>query len=312
MEPNTAMAPTPQPAGQAGWRPSRLIRWTFWLHGLALVVTVGLLLFRPAGWAGGMMVVLAVIALNHVVLTLTGLWPRSRWLGPNLTDLHDSSAARQSVVLTIDDGPDPAVTPAVLDLLARHGARASFFLIGVRAQAHPDLVRRIVAEGHGIENHSFRHDLAFSLRGTRWLGKDLSQAQQTLAELGGRTPRFFRAPAGLRSPLLDPVLARTRLQLASWTRRGFDTKTGDPALVLERLAGRAGERLAAGDILLLHDGSAARDGEGRPVILPVLERLLPLCRERGLAVVSLDDAVPRQRGTPTIATCRGESCPAHD
>ena len=276
------------------WRPSPLIRWSFRLHALVLLAAAVLLVARPAGWPIGIAALLVAIALNHILLTATGLWPRSRGLGPNLTDFHGDAAAAGRIVLTIDDGPDPAVTPAVLDVLAAHGARASFFLIGVRARAHPDLVRRIAAEGHGIENHSFRHDLKFSLRGMRWLGDDIDAAQRTLAELGGRSPRFFRAPAGLRSPLLDPVLARARLRLASWTRRGFDTCTADPARVLERLAGRDGERLAAGDILLVHDGHAARDAAGRPVILPVLEQLLPLCRRRGFTVVSLDDVVPRR------------------
>ncbi len=282
------------------WRPTRLIRATFWLHGLALAAALGLLLLRPNGWPGALAALLAVIALNHVVLTLTGLWPRSRWLGPNLTDFHGKPAADGRIVLTIDDGPDPAVTPAVLDLLARHGARASFFLIGVRAEACPELVRRIAAAGHGIENHSYRHDHGFSLRGPRWLTEDLARAQQCLTRLAGRAPRFFRAPAGLRSPLLDPVLARSRLRLASWTRRGFDTRTGDPAKVLERLAGRQGERLAAGDILLVHDGHAARDQAGQPVILAVLEQLLPLCRQRGLAVVSLDALDPVAATAPPV------------
>ena len=253
------------------------------------MATIILVVLRPVGWLTGLGVIVGALVANHLVLTLTGLWPRSRGLGPNRTDFHGEPAAAGKVVLTIDDGPEPTVTPAVLDALARHDARASFFLIGARARAHPELVRRIVAEGHGIENHSFSHDHGFSLRGTGWLARDIGEAQRTLTELAGRAPRYFRAPAGLRSPLLDPVLARARLRLAAWTRRGFDTRTGDPVRVVERLAGHDGNRLAEGDILLLHDGHAARGSDGRPVILAVLEQLLPLCRRRGLAVVSFDD-----------------------
>src|SRR6185437_10593463 len=102
----------------------------------------------------------------------------------------------------------------------------------------------------------------------------------------GTTPRFFRAPAGLRSPLLDPLLHRLGLTLASWTRRGFDTVTSDADAVLQRLT----RTLAAGDILLLHDGHAARDPSGRAVVLQVLPRLLQALRERGLATVTLAEA----------------------
>ena len=112
------------------------------------------------------------------------------------------------------------------------------------------------------------------------------QAQATLAEVGGQAPRFFRPTAGLRNPFLDPVLAGLDLQLASWTRRSFDTREGDPGTVLSRLAGK----LAAGDVLLLHDGHAARTPSGEPVILAVLPRLLATVRERQLKPVTLYEA----------------------
>ena len=286
------MSATDADRPEGRWQATALIRWSFGLHGLAAVAALALVVLRPAGWLMGLGLIIAGLVANHLVLTLTGLWPRSRWLGPNRTDFHGEPAAAGKLVLTIDDGPEPTVTPAVLDVLARHGARASFFLIGARARAHPDLVRRIVAEGHGVENHSFSHDHGFSLRGMGWLARDIDAAQRTLTELAGRAPRFFRAPAGLRSPLLDPVLARAHLRLAAWTRRGFDTRSSDPVRVLERLAGRDGKRLADGDILLLHDGHAARGSDGQAVILAVLEQLLPLCRQRGLAVVSFDGIAP--------------------
>ena len=275
------------------WQPSPLIRGSIWLHSGAAIAAIVLVISRPPYWPLALAGVVAAIIVDHLVLTAVGLWPRSRLLGPNLVHCRGCETTRGRIVLTIDDGPEPQVTPRVLDLLAAHGAHATFFLVGARAAAHPDLVRRIAAEGHGIENHSYAHDHGFSLRGTRWLAADIDAAQRVLSSLAGRAPRFFRAPAGLRSPLLEPVLARAGLGLASWTRRGFDTRTADADRVLERLAGHDGRRLAGGDILLLHDGHAARDAAGEPVILAVLERLLVLCRERELAVVSLDTVLPR-------------------
>jgi peptidoglycan/xylan/chitin deacetylase (PgdA/CDA1 family) len=100
-------------------------------------------------------------------------------------------------------------------------------------------------------------------------------------------PTFFRAPAGLRNPFLAPVLHREGLTLASWTRRGFDTRERDAARVLQRLT----RGLAAGDILLLHDGNAARDAQGRPVILDVLPALLAALRRERLVAVTLPQSV---------------------
>ena len=223
---------------------------------------------------------------DHALLAGVGLWPRSRGLGPNLSRLP--AAAGNTFALTLDDGPDPATTPAVLDLLDAHGVRASFFCIAERARAHPALLREIVARGHSVQNHSFVHRHHFSLLGPRALAREIGAAQELLADLSGTCPHCFRAPAGLRNPFLDPVLHRLNLNLVSWTRRGFDTREPDPQRVLARLT----RGLAAGDILLLHDGNARRGADGRPVLLDVLPPLLARCRAAGLRALTLAEAVP--------------------
>lgn len=230
-------------------------------------------------WLGGML-------LNHLGMTAAGMWPRSRLLGPNLTRLPKAAVAMRQVAITIDDGPDPRVTPAVLDILARAGARASFFCIGEKVRRHPDLVRRMIEAGHRIENHSQRHLLYFAMLGPGGIRRELSNGQATIADATGRAPRFFRAPAGLRNPLLEPVLAECGLRLASWTRRGYDTVWRDPAGVGARLA----RGLGAGDILLLHDGNAARDRAGVPLVQTVLPNLLEQIHAAGLRCVTLDEA----------------------
>src|SRR5262245_6673508 len=185
-------------------------------------VAAGSIALAPESWPWA----LGAIALNHAGLTAAGLWPRSQLLGPNLTRLPAAAAQRRQFALTLDDGPDPAVTPRVLDLLEQHGARATFFCIAQRAQAQPQLVREIVARGHDVQNHSHRHRHHSSLLGPRALAHEVQQAQQVLADLSGAAPHCFRAPAGLRNPFLDPVLHRQGLHLVSWTRRGFDTVSG--------------------------------------------------------------------------------------
>jgi peptidoglycan/xylan/chitin deacetylase (PgdA/CDA1 family) len=261
------------------WHPTPLLHLTAALHAGAAVALV----VRPDTWPQA----LGTLAANHAALTAAGLWPRSRLLGPNWTRLPAHAAARGQIALTIDDGPDPEVTPRVLDILDRHGVHATFFVIGREVRRHPALAREIVRRGHAVENHSEAHHKRFSLLGPGGLAREIGAAQATLAEVCGETPRFFRAPAGLRNPFLERVLARLDLGLAAWTRRAFDTRNGDAPAVAARLT----RRLAGGDILLLHDGNAARTARGVPVIVEALPRVLAACAAAGLAPVTLRAAL---------------------
>ncbi|MBW8366229.1 MAG: polysaccharide deacetylase family protein [Rhizobium sp.] len=264
----------PQP-----WKPTPTLKATFALHGAAVLGTLAL----PAAWPWA----LGALAANHAVLTLAGLLPRSTLLGPNLTRLPDAAVARREIALTLDDGPDADVTPRVLDLLDAAGVKASFFCIGWRARTNPALCREIVARGHRVENHGDSHSWAFSAFGPGRMKADIAAAQATLADITGQAPRFFRPTAGLRNPFLDPVLAALDLKLATWTRRGYDTREGRPDVVLGRLT----HNLAAGDILLMHDGHAALTPQGQPVVLAVLPALLRTLAEQKLKPVTLADAV---------------------
>ncbi len=270
----------PPAAGAVRW--PRALRWSVAWH---LVMAVAWLL-DPGGWRAW----LGGIVANHVLLTVAGLLPRCALLGPNLRRLPEAAASRGWVALTFDDGPDPEVTPRVLELLAGARMKATFFCIGERLAAHPALAREIVAGGHAIENHTQHHRHHFSFLGPAGLRREIDAGQATITALTGARPRFFRAPAGLRNPLLEPVLARLGLRLTAWTRRGYDTVAADPDRVFDRLA----RGLRAGDVLLLHDGHAARDARSIPVVLQVLPRLLALLAERGLVSVTIGEAVTRR------------------
>ena len=264
---------------ETAWHSPPLIRASLALHLLALLAVVAAPSLWP--WALG-----AVIA-DHLLVVGAGLWPRSRWLGPNWTRLPAAAAARNEIALTIDDGPDPLVTPQVLDVLDRYAARATFFCVGRQASRHHDLCREIVRRGHAIENHSHSHSHDFSLLGPRRVMRELQAAQETLTAIAGQPPRFFRAPAGLRNLFLEPALARLGLRLATWSARGFDTRVNDP----ERVTASLLRGLAAGAILLLHDGHAARTPGGAPVILEVLPAVLEAAAASGLRVVTLREAL---------------------
>ena len=261
------------------WAPAPLLYASAALH----LGAAGAVLARPGAWPWA----LATVVANHVVLAGAGLWPRSQLLGPNWNRLPPQTGMAGGVAITIDDGPDPEVTPQVLEQLDRHQACATFFCVGERVLRFRDLAQEIVRRGHAIENHSQRHRHNFSLLGPKGMNHEISRAQDSIAEVTGSRPEFFRAPAGLRNPFLDPVLAQLKLRLASWTRRGFDTVDGNAQSVYRRLA----NPLRGGDILLLHDGNAARGGAGTPVILEVLPRLLDAMAVRDLKPVTLRSAL---------------------
>lgn len=256
-----------------------LIQATLGLHLLAVLVVIG----APGQWRWALAAVLA----NHLLLTLIGLWPRSNGLGPNWSRLPATASARQEIALTIDDGPDPAVTPQLLDLLDAHAVRATFFCVGERARAFPELCRETVRRGHAVENHSQHHRHHFALLGPVGLRRELEAGQRTLTAITGQRPLFFRAPAGLRNPFLDPTLTRLGLLLASWSTRAFDTRVGDAARVSKALLGG----LRPGAILLVHDGNAARTDDGIPVILAVLPGLFAAAASAGLRFVTLREAL---------------------
>jgi peptidoglycan/xylan/chitin deacetylase (PgdA/CDA1 family) len=271
------------------WRPTPFVQASLALHVLALVAV----LIQPSFWR----LALGAVIANHLLITAIGLWPRSRWLGANWVELPQQAAQRNAIALTIDDGPDPEVTPQVLDVLDRHGVKATFFCIGVLAERHPELCREIARRGHAVENHSQHHRHHFSLLGPRGFMREIRAAQATLTGITGQRPQFFRAPAGLRNPFLAPVLAKLGLQLASWTVRGFDTQTGDAEKVKTRLLAK----LRPGAILLLHDGHAAKTAQGRSVILDVLPRILDEATRRGLHFIRLRDAEPALQVAGTAA-----------
>lgn len=257
------------------WKPTVAIQVSLLLHAAAVIAVIA----RPHLWPW----VLGLILVDHLILTAAGLWPRSKLLGPNWTHLPATAAANGSVAITIDDGPDPLVTPKVLDLLDQHGAKATFFCIGELVEQHSSLAREIIRRGHTIENHSQHHLHRFSVMGPGGMRSEIARAQDAIEAVTSQRPRFFRAPAGLRNPFLEPVLAASGLRLASWTRRGFDTVNPDPAVVYRRLT----RDLRGGDILLLHDGHAAHTPSGSPVILEVLPRVLQAVSAAKLTPVTL-------------------------
>jgi peptidoglycan-N-acetylglucosamine deacetylase len=258
---------------------SLIIQISIVLHALAFILVI----LMPALWP----LLLAVILINHIILTAISLWPRSQLLGTNWVKLPASAIANNQIALTIDDGPDPEVTPKVLAILDQHQVKATFFCIGDKARLHSALCQEIIRRGHAIENHTQHHRHHFSLFGPNGFTKEIQAAQNTLTNITGQQPKFFRAPAGLRNPFLDAVLKKLNLTLASWSVRGFDTQNSNSEQIKSKLI----RHLKAGTILLLHDGNAARSHQGTPVILEVLPDLLSAAKSQGLHFITLRQAL---------------------
>jgi peptidoglycan-N-acetylglucosamine deacetylase len=260
---------------------SPFLRASFGLHAAA----AAWLAAAPSHWPW----VAAALAADHLAVVGASLLPRSRLLGPNRTRLGPDAVVRGEVALTFDDGPDAEVTPAVLDLLGRHDARATFFVVGRRVERHPELTAEITARGHGLGNHTHTHPHHFWFLGPGGIRLEIGLAGRAIERATGSSTRLFRAPAGIRGPWTSWVLSRMGLDLVSWTRRGYDAVRTDPERVAARLLGG----LSAGDILLMHDGSPARAPTGRPVVLEALPRVLEAIEAEGLRPVPLPGAAHR-------------------
>jgi peptidoglycan-N-acetylglucosamine deacetylase len=212
-----------------------------------------------------LVVALAPIFISHVLLLYATLVPNCQWWGPVIRSFHTT---QPEVWLTIDDGPSPAHTVKILDLLERFNARATFFVIGKRAEEYPHLITEILSRGHEIANHTYTHPSGwFWAAGPVRIGTEIDLCAEWLRSAPDRPARLFRAPAGLKNLFVHPELARRGLALIGWTVRGLDTVQREPGLVAERVLRKA----RAGAIILLHEGHrVAKDPEFNPRSLELI------------------------------------------
>jgi peptidoglycan/xylan/chitin deacetylase (PgdA/CDA1 family) len=214
------------------------------------------------------------------LLTLYLLFhPRNQWLVSNRCRVDGVN----TIALTFDDGPDPEDTPKLLDLLREKDVKATFFVVGKRADQHPEIVRRAWAEGHLVANHTWSHRSLFCFLPPARLQSEIERGTESVRRSCGFRPRLFRSPVGMRHPLLRPYLKDAGLEYVSWTIRTRDTLTWNSAVLARRILNRA----AGGDIILLHDHLP----RGAHVMLEALPRVIDELRERGLQFVL---AGPRQ------------------
>lgn len=219
-------------------------------------------------------IIAAAVLLAAVLVVRGSASVRASWY---LRMRCRARGAGRRVALTFDDGPDPQRTPAVLDLLARQGVRATFFVVGARAEAHPELVRRMVAEGHVVGNHSYTHSWRFPLRSLGRTMEELRRTGEVLHRITGRQPRLFRPPFGVTNPTIARAVRRMGLDPVGWSIRSLDTMGQSP----ERVAARILRRLHPGAVILLHDRCAGSE--------QLVGLLVEGLRSRGLEPVTLPE-----------------------
>ena len=188
-----------------------------------------------------------------------------------------------TIALTFDDGPNPAVTPRLLDLLERHKMRATFFLIGKWVRAEPSLAGEIAARGHTVGNHTNSHPALTFLSPAR-IEDELNRCDDAIEAATGRRPRWMRPPFGFRSPLLGGIVRkRADRGVMMWSRWARDWKTQPTDSVTRRL-----RRVRGGDIVLLHDGDHRVANGDRGHTVAALEYWLPRWKDAGFKFVTLD------------------------
>lgn len=254
-----------------------LARLLLWLVSLASLTWCGL------SWPHAPRSLELALALFGLVLYATWgvLWPQSGMYGAALAR---GKAGAHRVALTFDDGPHPVTTRAVLELLRVHEARATFFVLGHKVEAHPDVVREIHAAGHTLGIHGFQHDRLFSFRSPSYTQQQVERTRQAIARACGITPSLFRPPVGFASYRTFRGAERARARIIAWSVRSLDgLRNADPA----RVASRVIERLEDGAIVLLHD--SAEHDDFTPASIAALPQILRALRERGLSTVGVDE-----------------------
>jgi len=187
------------------------------------------------------------------------------------------SPVSAGVALTFDDGPDPAGTPAILDILAKYEAKATFFLKGKEVERNPELVKRIFREGHLCGNHSYSHGNFWAFLPPRKMAAEIEMTNRLIGSLTGTTPAFFRPPYGVINPMVHWALKRMPMKVVLWNRRSYDTIRRDPDRIMQKIL----PRLSAGDILVFHDTS--------PATRELLGSLLEEIRRKKLRPLRLDE-----------------------
>lgn len=218
-------------------------------------------------------ILLAVIFIVYLLILSFGiLFLKFQYFLPAVNRLSD-----KRILLTFDDGPDPLTTPRILDTLRDHHLTAIFFVIGEKAEKHPELLQRIAAEGHVIGNHTYHHSNFFSLQLQSTVESELRRCDETVKGIAGVDTLYFRPPIGYTNPRIARVVRKLGKQTVGWRLRSYDSVLKEPGKLLERL----NTHVRPGDIVLLHDNL--------PQTAEVLGQFITQARQNGIIFADSKD-----------------------
>ena len=239
-----------------------------------------------------------LIAAPAVAVGLAGVTayaavqPRAQLFGPTLW----RTSQPDKLALTFDDGPNPALTPKLLDLLDRHRAKATFFLVGKYVRESPGLVKEMAARGHVLGNHTETHPNLFFC-GSAETRDELLRCSEAIHQAAWEKPRWFRPPFGFRGPWTIAIALRLGMPTVMWSLIPGDWRQKSPDWLIDRMkpiAARAQAKSfqtpSSGDVLCLHDGDYARPNADRARTLAALEFWLPRWSDLGLKFVTISQA----------------------
>ncbi|WP_030319921.1 polysaccharide deacetylase family protein [Streptomyces sp. NRRL B-3229] len=187
--------------------------------------------------------------------------------------VHASDKGAHGVNITIDDGPDPAWTPQVLDVLREYGVKATFCMVGTQAQAHPDLVKKVVAAGHRLCDHSVSHDTTMDKKSEAYQSQQILDAERMITEAsGGVRPMYYRAPGGAFTPYSRKLAASRGMRPLGWNVDSKDFERPGTAAIVATVE----HELPNGPTILFHDA-----GGDRAETVEALRELLPWLRDQG-------------------------------
>ncbi len=250
---------------------------------ISLVLDYLNLIRRPARL--GLWVAIAGI-IAGIVLTLQAVLPGNHFYGPVITEVKTT---QKIVALTFDDGPYPPYTEQLLDILKEYHVPATFFVIGRNAEKHPELVRREIAEGHQVGNHTYNHvDLLKADRKT--ITDEIDRANQVLKSITGQESQFVRPPHGFRDPVVMEVMAERGLKVVEWSIASRDWTNPGINVIVDRTV----SKVKNGSVILLHDGDGVAAKDSR---LQTVEATRLIIREliaQGYIFVTVDEILKRR------------------
>lgn len=218
---------------------------------------------------------LATLIILYLTITALGSY-QIKW---NYFIKSVNEGKPEGISLTFDDGPEPKVTKKILDVLELAGVKATFFVIGKKAEQYPDIINLIVGKGHTIGNHSWSHHAGIGMFSKQKLLADFNQCSQKIEEITGQKTVYLRPPFGVTNPRYENVLKNTGMKSIGWSIRSFDTSAKNEQKLLHRIT----SQLKPGAIVLLHDT--------KDITLDILPALLNYCKQNNIAIKPLAELI---------------------